>query len=137
MAVGGRSTNRRGALRSRARVPPRGRDLVIASYGNGLWMSLRAARRLEQETGAKARARFCAGSRRCRRRDVVEHARECGKLLVVDECRKTGNVSEALAAALLDAGGGDAIRAGHQRRQLHPARRRREPGTAIDENRKS
>ena len=37
-------------------------------------------------------------------RQVVEHARECGRLLVVDECRKSGNVSEALAAAVLDAG---------------------------------
>lgn len=85
---------------------PEARDLVIASYGNGLWMSLRAARRLEQETGARARVLDLRWLAPLPERDVVEHARECGKLLVVDECRKTGNVSEALAAALLDAGGG-------------------------------
>ena len=35
--------------------------------------------------------------------DVLDHARAVGKLLVVDECRRSGNVSEALAAAVLDA----------------------------------
>ncbi|MCK6534618.1 MAG: thiamine pyrophosphate-dependent enzyme [Polyangiaceae bacterium] len=83
---------------------PEARDLVIATYGNGLWMSLRAARRLEQETGARARVLDLRWLVPLPERQVVEHARECGRLLVVDECRKSGNVSEALAAAVLDAG---------------------------------
>ena len=32
----------------------------------------------------------------------AEHAGEVGRVLVVDECRQSGNVSEAIAAALLD-----------------------------------
>ncbi|MET0592730.1 MAG: thiamine pyrophosphate-dependent enzyme [Polyangiaceae bacterium] len=78
-------------------------DLVIATYGNGLWMSLRAAARLEREHGIAARVldlRFIAP---LPVEDVVAHARAVGKLLVVDECRRSGNVSEALAAAVLDA----------------------------------
>lgn len=94
-----------GAAFGRARVyHPEAHDLVIATYGNGLWMSLRAARRLEQETGARARVLDLRWLVPLPERDVVEHARECGRLLVVDECRKSGNVSEALAAAVLDAG---------------------------------
>jgi 2-oxoisovalerate dehydrogenase E1 component len=34
---------------------------------------------------------------------VLGHAREVGKLLVVDECRLSGCPSAAIAAALLDA----------------------------------
>ena len=84
---------------------PEACDLVIATYGNGLWMSLRVARRLEVETGARARVLDLRWLVPLPEREVVEHARECGRLLVVDECRKSGNVSEALAAAVLDAGG--------------------------------
>jgi 2-oxoisovalerate dehydrogenase E1 component len=42
--------------------------------------------------------------------DVVAHARACGRLLVVDECRRTGNVSEAIAAAMMDAGTAATVR---------------------------
>jgi 2-oxoisovalerate dehydrogenase E1 component len=35
---------------------------------------------------------------------VLQHATAVGRLLVVDECRKTGSVSEEIAAHLLDAG---------------------------------
>jgi len=94
-----------GGAFGRARVyHPEARDLVIASYGNGLWMSLRVARRLEHELGAKIRVLDLRWLAPLPEADVVAHARECGKVLVVDECRRTGNVSEQVSAALLDAG---------------------------------
>lgn len=79
------------------------RDLLIASYGNGLWMSLRVARRIEHELGKRARVLDLRWLVPLPEAEVVQHAVECGKLLVVDECRRSGSVSEALAAALLDA----------------------------------
>jgi 2-oxoisovalerate dehydrogenase E1 component len=36
--------------------------------------------------------------------DILAVARATGRVLVVDECRHSGNVSEAIAALLLDAG---------------------------------
>jgi 2-oxoisovalerate dehydrogenase E1 component len=89
---------------ARARVyHPEARDLVIASYGNGLFMSLRTARRLAAETGIHARVLDLRWIAPLPIDDVITHARECGKLLVVDECRRSGSPSEALAASVLDA----------------------------------
>ncbi len=89
----------------RARVyDPAAADLTIVTYGNGVHLSLRAARRLHRETGLSARVldlRFLAP---LPLDDVLEHAAATGRILVVDECRVSGNVSEALAAAVLDAG---------------------------------
>ena len=48
-------------------------------------------------------------------------------MLVVDETRRTGGVSEGVIAALVDAGFGGPDRAGRERGQLHPARRGGEP----------
>ncbi len=81
-----------------------GRDLVIASYGNGVWMSLRAAQRLERVHGVRARVLDLRWLAPLPIEDLLSHAEETGRLLFVDECRRTGSVSEAVAAALLDAG---------------------------------
>ena len=89
---------------ARARVYREGAgDLVIATYGNGVWMSLRTAARLEREHGILARVLDLRWVVPLPIEDVLTHARAVGKLLVVDECRRSGNVSEALAAAVLDA----------------------------------
>jgi 2-oxoisovalerate dehydrogenase E1 component len=81
-------------------------DLTIASYGNGLYMSLRAARRLFQETGARARVLDLRFLCPLPTEAVLHHARETGTLLVVDECRKSGSLSEALAAIILESAAG-------------------------------
>jgi 2-oxoisovalerate dehydrogenase E1 component len=87
----------------RARVYCEGAtDLVIATYGNGVWMSLRVAKRLEREHGISARVLDLRWIAPLPLDDVLAHARAVGRLLVVDECRRSGNVSEALAAAVLD-----------------------------------
>jgi 2-oxoisovalerate dehydrogenase E1 component len=78
-------------------------DLVIATYGNGVFMSLRVAERLQREHGIAARVLDLRWISPLPVDDVVAHAAAVGRLLVVDECRRSGNVSEALAAAVLDA----------------------------------
>ena len=79
-------------------------DLVMATYGNGVWMSLRAAARLEREHGISARVLDLRWISPLPLDDVLAHATAVGKLLVVDECRRSGNISEAIAAAVLDRG---------------------------------
>jgi 2-oxoisovalerate dehydrogenase E1 component len=78
------------------------RALAVATYGNGVWMSMRAAARLEAEMGVRVRVLDLRWLSPLPLDDVMKHAEECGKLLVVDECRKSANISEALAAAVLD-----------------------------------
>jgi len=77
-------------------------DLCIATYGNGLHMSLRVARRIANDTGKRCRVLDLRWLVPLPEAEVVRHAVECQGLLLVDECRRSGNVSEALGAALAD-----------------------------------
>jgi 2-oxoisovalerate dehydrogenase E1 component len=91
------------AATARARVyDPAASDLVIVSYGNGVRLSLRAARQLRHAHGVSARVLDLRWLSPLPREDVVAHARATGRVLVVDECRISGSVSEAIAAMLLD-----------------------------------
>ena len=85
----------------RARTWGDGTDLTIISYGNGHWMSLRVAKRLEA-AGIKAR---CVDIRWLNPLPVEDMAREAaatGKVLVVDECRETGGMAEPIITALVE-----------------------------------
>jgi len=77
---------------------------VIVTYGNGVALSLAACSELTREHGIRACVLDLRWLAPLPSADVVEHATRTGRVLVVDECRRSGNVSEALAALLLDAG---------------------------------
>ena len=81
-----------------------GADLTIVSWANGLWMSLRAARRLETEHGIRCRVLDLRWLNPLPVDDLVAAATATGRVLVVDECRRTGGISEAVYTALVDAG---------------------------------
>jgi 2-oxoisovalerate dehydrogenase E1 component len=87
----------------RARTYGDGTDLTIISFGNGVRMSLRAARTL------------AAGGIGCRVldlrwlaplpfEDLLRAAAATGRVLVADETRRTGGVSESVLTTLVDAG---------------------------------
>ncbi|MCA9632124.1 MAG: hypothetical protein KC766_30935 [Myxococcales bacterium] len=89
---------------ARARVYQAGAcDLTILSYGNGLLMSLRAAHVLQQR-GVAARVVDLRWLAPLPEADILDHARATGRVLMVDECRQSGGIAEAVAALLLDAG---------------------------------
>jgi 2-oxoisovalerate dehydrogenase E1 component len=77
-------------------------DAVIATYGRGTWLSLRAARRLAERAGLRVRVIDLRWLAPLPTGEVIEHARETGRLLVVDDCRRSGGIAEALAAAILE-----------------------------------
>ena len=80
-------------------------DLLVISYANGLRLSLRAARRLEQETGKRARVVDLRWLNPLPLEALVEHARACERVLVVDECRATGaGIADAVVAGLVERG---------------------------------
>ncbi|RRO18956.1 MFS transporter [Saccharopolyspora rhizosphaerae] len=87
----------------RARVHGHGTDLTLVSFGNGVPMSLRVAERLRQQ-GVHARVLDLRWLAPLPAEDLLETAEATGKVLVVDETRRSGGVSEAVVTALVDAG---------------------------------
>src|SRR5262249_20027526 len=84
-------------------------DLLIVSFANGLWMSLRAQKRLEAE-GIRCRVLDLRWLLPLPVEDLAREAARCGRVLVVDETRRSGGVSEAVLGALIDAGFRGALR---------------------------
>jgi 2-oxoisovalerate dehydrogenase E1 component len=80
-----------------------GRDLTIVTFGNGLRMSLRAAVRLTQE-GYGCRVLDLRWLAPLPVEDLLRAAELTGKVLIADETRHTGSVSEGIVAELADAG---------------------------------
>ena len=93
-----------------ARLHGDGGDLTIVTFGNGLHLSLRAARRLATGHGVAARVLDLRWLAPLPTDDLLREARTTGRVLVVDETRRTGGVSEGVMAALLDAGFSGPIR---------------------------
>jgi 2-oxoisovalerate dehydrogenase E1 component len=86
-----------------ARTYGDGGDLTIVTWSNGLRLSLRAARRL-REHGVDARIVDLRWLAPLPADDLVREANATGRVLVVDETRRTGGVSEGVVTALVDAG---------------------------------
>jgi 2-oxoisovalerate dehydrogenase E1 component len=79
---------------------PNAKDLLIVTFGNGVPMSLRAARKLELETGKQARVLDLRWLKPLNGEWLARHAKEIGKVLVVDEGRQTGGISEEVFTAI-------------------------------------
>ncbi len=78
-----------------------GEDLTIISYANGHWMSLRVAERLLAE-GIDARCVDIRWLLPLPVEDLVREASATGRVLVVDECRRTGGMAEGILTALVE-----------------------------------
>ena len=79
---------------------PDATDLTIVTFGNGVLMALRAAKRLEAETGKRARVLDLRWLKPLNGAWIAEHALATGRVLVVDEGRRTGGISEEIFTAL-------------------------------------
>jgi 2-oxoisovalerate dehydrogenase E1 component len=86
-----------------ARVYGDGGDLTIVTWANGLRMSSRVAQRLAAQ-GLRVSIVDLRWLAPLPLEDVLREAAETGRVLVVDETRRTGGVSEGVVAALVDAG---------------------------------
>jgi 2-oxoisovalerate dehydrogenase E1 component len=93
---------------ARARTYSDGTDLTILTFGNGLRMSLRVARRLES-LGVRARVVDLRWLAPLPVEDMMREASVTGRVLIVDETRKTGGVGEGVLAALLEHGYSGAV----------------------------
>nr|WP_275298241.1 thiamine pyrophosphate-dependent enzyme [Halomonas campisalis] len=89
-----------------------GRDLAIVTYGNGVYLSRQAAARLEAE-GIALRIVDLRWLTAIDHDAVYRSVADCGQVLVVDECRRSGSLSEELITALVERG-----MAGHRLHRL-------------------
>jgi len=84
-----------------------GDDLVIFSFGNGVPMSLRAARRIEQKHGWKTRVVDLRWLVPLNDAFIRAQAAEAKRVIVVDEGRRSAGVGEGVITALVEGGHGD------------------------------
>jgi 2-oxoisovalerate dehydrogenase E1 component len=83
---------------------PKHRDVLVVTYGNGVRMSLRAARQTAAER-VRARVLDLRWLNPLPLGVVREHAEQCRAVLVADEGRATGGgVADAVVAALAEGG---------------------------------
>ena len=85
---------------------PEASDLVIFTFGNGVPMSLRAARRIEASKGWKVRVVDLRWLQPLNADAIARHAGECDRILVVDEGRRSAGVGEGVITAVVEAGHG-------------------------------
>jgi 2-oxoisovalerate dehydrogenase E1 component len=78
-------------------------DLCILTFGNGVPMSLRVANTLA-EIGISTAVLDLRWLSPLPVRDILREAASSGQVLVVDETRRSGGVSEGIIAALVDGG---------------------------------
>jgi 2-oxoisovalerate dehydrogenase E1 component len=77
-------------------------DLTILTFANGLYMSLRAAKMLVDQEGIQARVVDLRWLNPLNEEFIVEQAKATGKVLVVDESRRSGGIAEAILATLTE-----------------------------------
>ena len=80
-----------------------GGDLTVVTWGNGLYLSLRVARMLLKQ-GIAANVVDLRWLAPLPLEEVLREATATGRMLVVDETRRTGGVGEGIVAELLAAG---------------------------------
>ena len=81
-------------------------DLVIFTYGNGVPMSLRAARAIEKKHGWKTRVVDLRWLVPLNESLIAAHAKSAKRILVVDEGRHSAGVGEGVITAIVEAGQG-------------------------------
>ena len=86
-----------------ARLHGHGGDLTIVTFGNGVRMSLRVARRLEAE-GYGVQVLDLRWISPLRFENVFEAVSSSSRVLVADETRRAGGVGEGVLAMLVEAG---------------------------------
>ena len=85
---------------------PEATDCVIFSYGNGMPMSLRAAREIEAKHGWKVRVVDLRWLVPLNHVAIAKHAGACDRILIVDEGRFSAGIGEGIITAITEAGHG-------------------------------
>lgn len=83
-------------------VHGQGDDLAIVTYGNGTYLSMQAAKVLEENHKVKVRIIDLRWIAPLDAQAIAHEVAQCYHVLIVDECRGTGSLSEALVTAMVE-----------------------------------
>ncbi|WP_448568059.1 dehydrogenase E1 component subunit alpha/beta [Thalassotalea ganghwensis] len=78
-----------------------GKDICILTYGNGYYLS-RQAEKILAEQNIHCRVVDLRWLAPLDEQGILAQVAECDQVLIVDECRKTGSISEALVTLLVE-----------------------------------
>jgi 2-oxoisovalerate dehydrogenase E1 component len=81
-------------------------DLVIFTFGNGVPMSLRAAKKIEEKRGWKTRVVDLRWLVPLNETFIREQAATASRILIVDEGRRSAGVGEGIITAVVEGGFG-------------------------------
>lgn len=81
------------------KVSGEGEELCILTYGNGYYLSRKAQKLLEHEN-ISCRIVDLKWLAPLHEKGIIEHVSQCKNTLIVDECRQTGSISEALVTLI-------------------------------------
>jgi 2-oxoisovalerate dehydrogenase E1 component len=84
-------------------VAREGDDVLVVTWGNGLYLSLRVAARLAED-GISCRVLDVRWLAPLPVAEIARHAHALGRVVVVDETRRSGGVGEAVVSELVEAG---------------------------------
>jgi 2-oxoisovalerate dehydrogenase E1 component len=90
--------------RARVDVIGGGGDLTIITFGNGVRMALRAAAAMALADGVGSRVVDLRWLTPLPIADIIREAAATGRVLIVDETRRSGGVGEGVLSALVDGG---------------------------------
>ena len=79
-----------------------GTDLAIISYANGYYLSRQAEKILREQHGLKSKVIDLRWLAPLNEEGLLDAVAGCERILIVDECRRTGSQSEALMALLAE-----------------------------------
>lgn len=80
----------------------RGKDLLIVSYGNGYYYSRKSAKILETDFKIDSTLVDLRWIAPFNQNQFIDIAKNFKKILIVEECRKTGSFSEQICTSLLE-----------------------------------
>ncbi len=98
------TTGESAGIATGGRVHGDGTDLTIITWANGLYLSLRAAEKLHRQDGIEVRILDLRWLAPLPLDQMLVEAQVTGRVLVVDETRRTGGVGESIIAELIDSG---------------------------------
>jgi 2-oxoisovalerate dehydrogenase E1 component len=79
-----------------------GKDLCILTYANGYYLSRQAAKELEEKHNIRLRIIDLRWLAPLSEEKILEAVSPCKNLLIVDECRTTGSLSETLMSLVME-----------------------------------
>ena len=79
-----------------------GADVAIITYGNGYYLSRQAEQILKSQHGINCRVIDLHWIMPLAETAILDGIKGCKSILIVDECRKTGSLSEQLVAMLVE-----------------------------------